>query len=155
MGSRMRKATLPGLLLRRGDCGLATLAWLLITAAVAGLAALAVVLVQAQVEGTADRVASPDPRVTAAVYSAFEVEVAAKAAAAGDFDSWAQWESYFSRQCGLISVLYGDAGVRVVHSNFHRATGGTAFDATAAGYAAAGDEQPTTAGKAQVQCEVR
>lgn len=33
-------------------------------------------------------------------------------------------------------------------------TGGTAFDAVAAGYAAAGDEQAATATKAQVQCEV-
>ena len=55
----------------------------------------------------------------------------------------------------FIAVLYGDAEVEVVDNNFHRATGGTAFDAAAASHAAAGDEAPPTAGKAQVQCEVR
>lgn len=138
----------------RGDSGLTTLGWLLITAAVAGLAALAVVLVQSQVEGTADRVADPDPRVTAAIYSAFEIEADAKAAAVGDFESWADWESHFERRCRLIAVLYSDAEVEVVHNSFHRAVGGTVFDAAAAGYAAAADEQPATAIKAQVRCEV-
>lgn len=140
---------------RRGDCGLTTLEWLLITAAVAGLAALAVVLVQTQVEDTAERVSSPNPRVTAAIHSAFEVETGAKAASAADFESWADWEDRFGQRCGLIAVLYADAEVEVVHSEFNRATGGTTFDTAAAGHAAAADEQPAGNSKAQVQCEVR
>ena len=139
---------------RRGDHGLTTLEWLLITAAVAGLAALAVVLVQAYVEDTGERISNPDPRVTSAVHSAFAVETDAKAAAALDFDVWADWESHFTQRCGLIAVLYSDADVEVVHNNFTRATGGTTFDTAAAGYAAAADEQPAGPGKAQVQCAV-
>lgn len=111
-------------------------------------------LVAARVEGTAERVSSPDPRVTAAVYSALSVETDAKAAAPGDFGLWADWESHFSRECDFIAVLYADIEVEVVHNNFNRATGGAAFDAAAAGYAAAADEQPATASKAQVQCQV-
>ena len=139
----------------RGDSGLTTLEWLLITAAVAGLAALAVVLVQAQVEGTADQVANPDSRMTSAIYSAFDIETGAKSVAAGDFDSWADWEIQFRERCSLLAALYGDAEVEVVHNSFNRAAGGTAFDSAAAGYAAAADEQPATAAKAQVRCEVR
>ena len=136
------------------DHGLVTLSWLLITAAVAGLAALAVVLVQVYVEDTGDRIANPDPRVTSAIYSAFEVETKAKAASPDDFELWADWEGYFGQKCSLIAVLYSDAEVEVVH-NFDRATsGGTAFDSVAAGYAAAADEQPAGPGKAQVQCVV-
>ena len=140
---------------RSGDCGLATLSWLLIVAAVAGLAALAVVLVQAYVEDTGDRISNPDPRVTSAIHSAFSVEADAKAASDADFDLWADWERHFSQECGLIAVLYSDAEVEVVHNNFDRADGGTAFDHAAAGYAAAADEQIATASKARVQCQVR
>ena len=137
---------------RRDDCGLATLGWLLITAAVAGLAALAVVLVQAYVEDTGERISNPDPRVTSAIHSAFNVEADAKAASDADFDLWADWERHFSQECGLIAVLYSDADVEVVHNNFERATGGgTAFDQAAA---AAADEKPANASKARVQCQV-
>ena len=139
---------------RRGDHGLTTLEWLLITAAVAGLAALAVVLVQAYVEDTGDRMSNPDPRVTSAIYSASEVETVAKAASADHFDLWAEWERHFSQKCSLIAILYSDAEVEVVHSHFIRADGGTTFDVDAAGYAAAADEQPANASKAQVQCQV-
>ena len=128
-----------------------TLEWLLITAAVAGLAALAVVLVQAYVEDTGDRIANPDPRVTSAVHSAFAVETKAKAASADDFDLWADWESHSTQKCSLIAVLFSDAEVEVVHNNFIRATGGTAFDPAAAALA---DEQPPNNRKAQVQCQV-
>ena len=139
---------------RRGDQGLTTLEWLLITAAVAGLAALAVVLVQAYVEDTGQRMSSPDPRVTSAIYSAFEVETRAKAASADRFDLWAEWERHFSQKCSLIAVLYSDVGVGVINNSFIRADGGTTFDAAAAGYAAAADEQSAGPGKAQVQCVV-
>ena len=112
------------------------------------------VLVQAYVGDTGDRIANPDPRVTSAIYSAFEVETKAKAASPDDFELWADWEGYFGQKCSLIAVLYSDAEVEVVH-NFDRATsGGTAFDSVAAGYAAAADEQPAGPGKAQVQCVV-
>lgn len=139
----------------RGDGGLTTLEWLLITAAVAGLAALAVVLVQGQVEDTAERISESDARLAAAIHTAWGVENDARDAAPANFDAWADWEGHFSRECSLIAVLYADIDVEVVHSNFNRATGGTAFDAAAAGHAAAGDEQPATATRAQVQCEVR
>ena len=138
----------------RGDQGLTTLEWLLITAAVAGLAALAVVLVQAYVEDTGERIANPDPRVTSAIYSTFEVETRAKAASADDFALWAEWERHFSQKCSLIAVLYADVEVEIVHNYFDRATGGTTFDIVAAGYAALADEQQPTIGKAQVQCQV-
>ena len=140
---------------RRGDLGLTTLEWLLIVAAVAGLAALAVVLVQTQVEDTTERISNPDPRVTSAIHSAFSVESDAKGASAGDFATWADWESRFTQRCRQIAVLYTDAEVQVVHNNFNGATGGGNFDAAAAGYAAAADETAATASKAQVQCEVQ
>lgn len=138
----------------RGDHGLTTLSWLLVTAAVAGLAALAVVLVLRHVEDTGDRVSNPDPRMTSAIYTAFDVELDAKGASAGDFDTWADWERHFRRQCGLIAILYADADVQVVDNQFNRALGGTGFDSAAAGYAADGDERPATASKAQVLCRV-
>ena len=140
---------------RRGDDGLTTLEWLLIVAAVAGMAALAVVLVTGSVEDTAARVSSPNPRVTTAIHAAFAVETDAKAASAGDFGLWADWESQFHKKCAVLAVLYSDAEVEVANNDFMRATGGTTFDIAAAGYAAAADEQPANATKAQVQCEVR
>ena len=134
---------------RRGDQGLTTLEWLLIVAAVAALAALAVMLVSDLVGDTAEQISESETRL-AAGYAAFVVEDDATAASAGRFATWADWESHFSQQCRLIAVLYG--GVAVVHNNFNRATGGgTAFDPIAA---AAGDEQPATAAKPQVQCEL-
>ena len=136
----------------RGDQGLTTLEWLLITAAVAGLAALAVVIVTAQVEDTAARLSASEARVTAAVHSAFNVEADARAASAADYSLWAGWERDFTRECGLIAVLYADAGIEVAHNNFERPTGGgTAFDPAAA---AAADEQRPGPTKAQVQCQV-
>ena len=119
----------------------------------AGLAALAVVLVTAAVEDTAEQVSSSEARLAAAALTAFDVEDDAKAAAASDFDSWDDWETHFTRECSLIAVLYTE--VEVVNSDFNRADGGTDFDAAAAGYAAAADEQPASASKAQVRCEVR
>ena len=135
------------------DCGLTTLEWLLITAAVAGLAALAVVLVTAAVEDTAEQVSSSEAWLAAAALTAFDVEDDAKAAEAGDFDSWDDWERHFSQECSLIAILYSDAGVEVV-PHFVRVIGGTTFDAAAAGHAAAADEQAATNTKAQVQCRV-
>ncbi|MYG98019.1 MAG: hypothetical protein F4144_00970 [Acidimicrobiaceae bacterium] len=140
---------------RRGDCGLTTLEWLLITSAVAGLAALAVVLVQGRVSDTAERISESEAWLAAAIHTAWAVETDARGAAASDFELWADWESHFSQECSLIAVLYAGAEVAVAHNSFNRATGGTAFDAIAVSYAAAGDEQPATASKAQVQCEVR
>ena len=131
-----------------------TLEWLLIIAAVAGLAALAVVLVQSYVEDTGDRIANPDPRVTSAIHSAFDVETDARAASTQDFEMWADWERRFAQRCSLIAVLYSDAEVVVVDNHFVRADGGTTFDAAAAGYASSADEQPANATKAQVQCVV-
>ncbi|MCY4422488.1 MAG: hypothetical protein OXC06_05400 [Acidimicrobiaceae bacterium] len=130
-----------------------TLSWLLITASVAGLAALAVVLVQSQVETTAEQVSDAASRRAAAAHSAFAVETDAKAAAARDFDTWADWERHFSRECDIIAVLYAGTEIEMAN-NFMGVFRGTIFDAAAARYAAAADEQPATATKAQVQCEV-
>ena len=134
---------------RRNDRGLTTVSWLLITAAVASLAALATVIVAAQVTGTSGRISSSEARAAAAIHAASVVAADARAATAADFSRWADWASHFSRECSLIAVLY--AGVEVMHNNFNRATGGTAFDPAAA---AAADEQPATATKAQAQCVV-
>ena len=101
------------------------------------MAALAVVLVTGSVEDTAARVSSPNPRVTTAIHAAFAVETDAKAASAGDFGLWADWESHFHRKCAVLAVLYSDAEVEVANNDFMRATGGTTFDIAAAGYAAA------------------
>ncbi len=137
----------------RGDCGLATLEWLLIVAAVAGLAALATVLVTDSVRDTAARISNSDARVAAARHTALNVETDAKAASAEDFELWADWERHFRQECSLIAVLYAE--VEVEHNNFARATAGTdVFDADAARYAAAADEQPPGPNKAQVQCRV-
>ena len=111
-------------------------------------------MVAGNVEHTAERVSNSEARVAAAVHTAFGVESGAKAASAGDFDSWGDWERHFRRECSLIDVLYADAGVQVLNNNFNGATGGTAFDAAAAGHTAAADGQPATAVKAQVQCDV-
>ena len=139
---------------QRGDRGLATLEWLVIVAALTGLAALAVVLVQSRVADTVERISGSEAHLAAAVHTARAVENDARDASEADFEMWADWESRFSRECGLIAALNASINVEVVHNNFHRATGGTAFDAAAAGHAAAGDEQPATASKAQVQCKV-
>lgn len=139
----------------RDDRGLATLEWLLIVAALVGLAALAVILVQARVADTAERISGSEARLAAAAHTARAVENDARDASEADFEMWADWESYFSRECSLIAALNASINVEVVHNNFRRATGGTAFDAAAAVHAAAGDEQPATATKAQVQCEVQ
>ena len=144
---------------RRGCCrderGLATLEWLLITVAVAGLTALAVALVQSRVEDTAAQISESEARLAAAVHTAWTVENDARDASTADFELWDDWERRFSQDCSLIAVVYADIEIEVLHNTFNRATGGTAFDAAAAGYAAAGDGQPATATKAQVQCEVR
>ena len=140
---------------RRGDSGLTTLEWLLIVAAVAGLAALAVVLVQSQVEDTAEQISGSEARAASAVHSAFSVESDAKGASAGDFATWADWESRFTQRCSQIAVLYADAEVQMVHNEFNGVTGGGTFDAAAAVIAAAADDLPATATKAQAQCEVQ
>lgn len=127
--------------------------WLLILAALAGLAALAVVLVESNITDTAGRL-SGDARLAAAVHAAGSVESEARDASEADFELWADWERHFTRECSRIAILYGNLGAEVVNNNFRRATTGTSFDAVAAGYAAAGDEQPATATKAQAQCEV-
>ena len=106
----------------------------------------------AQVEDTAERISNSEARLAAAVHSAFAIEADAKAAAADDFDLWGDWERHLGQECGLIAVLFAE--VEVVHNNFDRAIGGTAFDTAAAGYAAAADDQPASATKARVQCQV-
>ncbi|WP_420446148.1 hypothetical protein [Candidatus Poriferisodalis sp.] len=139
----------------RDQSGLTTLGWLLITAAVAGLAALAVVLVSGAVSETGEQLANHDPRITAAQHLAFEINLDAGSAGADDFDTWGDWERNFSRRCSQIEILYGDADATVTANLFVRATGGTDFDAAAAGYAAAADELTPTQIKAQAHCSVR
>ncbi|MCY4663177.1 MAG: hypothetical protein OXC00_00770 [Acidimicrobiaceae bacterium] len=133
--------------------GLATLEWLLIVAAVASLAALAVTLVASNVSDTAERISESEARLVGILHAAQIVEDDARDAAAGDFDTWADWERHFSRECDFIAVLYAGTEIEMAN-NFMGAARGTIFDAAAAGYAAAADEQPATATKAQVQCDV-
>ena len=138
----------------RDEAGLATLEWLLIVAAVAGLAALAVVLVASSVEETGDRFAAPIPRFTAARAQAAEVVNDAKSAAVDDFETWDDWERYFSGKCARIEITINDDRVSVSGNEFTGASGGTVFDSDAASYAAAADAATATATKAQALCEV-
>ena len=151
MGKHARRCQRP----TRDDKGLTTLEWLLILGAVAGLAALAVVLVYHFVEDTGERFAAPIPRRTVAAVQAAEVVSAAKSAAAGDFDTWDEWERYFGAKCRRIDITIGDERIAVATNVFMRASGGTAFDANAASYAATADAAVPTASKAQADCTVR
>ena len=138
---------------RRGESGLTTLEWLLIVAAVAAMAALAVLLVQRAVVDTAESIPT-EARLAAAQLLATKVERDAKAATAGDFDTWGEWERHFKGRCDRIGILYTDPDIRLAASEFHGAQGGTTFDATAAVHAAAADTTTATATKAQVACAV-
>ena len=120
-----------------------------------GLRSLAVVLVRSQVEDTAERVSNPHPQAASATHSAFSVESMPRRRRQPTSALWDDWERRFSQRCSQISVLHADAEVQVVNNDFFRAIGGTDFDATAAGYAAAGDSTAPTASKARVQCEVQ
>ena len=139
----------------RGEGGLATLEWLLIVGAVAGLAALAVVLVYYFVEETGERFVAPNPRATAAKVQAAEVVNAAKSAPAGNFESWDDWERYYSGKCSRIEITTGDKRIMVTANDFVRASGGTVFDTNAANQAAAADAAAPTPSKAQASCTVQ
>ena len=112
---------------RRDDSGLTTLEWLLIVAAVAGLAALAVVLVQNVVSDTSEQIAGSSARLTAAKVSAASVEQEAKNADPTDerFNTWAEWENYFTDKCNRIQIVFSDAGITNPTSTFALATGAT------------------------------
>ena len=138
----------------RDEAGLATLEWLLIVAAVAGLAALAVVLVASSVEETGDRFAAPIPRFTAARAQAAELVNDAKSATVDDFETWDDWEQYFSGKCARIEITINDDRVSVSGNEFTRASGGTVFDSSAASAASIADAATATATKAQALCEV-
>ncbi len=138
----------------RDEAGLATLEWLLIVGAVAGLAALAVVLVASSVEETGDRFAAPIPRFTAARAQAAELVNDAKSAAVDDFETWDDWERYFSGKCARIEITINDDRISVTDNEFTRALGGTVFDSDAASAASIADAATATATKAQALCEV-
>ena len=138
----------------RDQLGLATLAWLMIVAAVAGMAALAVVVVQASVEDAGEAITDLNPRLSAAVHSAYAVEFDAKLSPAEDFATWGDWERHFHDRCALIAVVYSDAQARVTANTFRRATGGMHFDAAASRHAADADANSPTAVKAQAVCTV-
>ena len=110
---------------RRDDSGLTTLEWLLIVAAVAGLAALAVVLVQNVVSDTSEQIAGSSARLTAAKVSAASVEQEAKNADPTDerFNTWPEWENYFTDKCNRIQIVFSDAGITTLTSDFATATG--------------------------------
>lgn len=139
---------------KRDEAGLATLEWLLIVGAVAGLAALGVVLVYRSVEETGDRFAAPIPRLTAAQVQAAEVVNEAKSAAADDFDTWDDWERYFSGKCARIEITISDERISVTGNEFTRALGGPGFDSDAARAASVADSDAATATKAQALCAV-
>ena len=137
----------------RNDAGLATLSWLLIVAAVAGLAALAVVLVYYFVEDTGDRFVAPNPRRTAAQLQAADVEVSAKAAQAGDFATWDEWERHFSGKCSRIAITIGDERITIGPNEFNGPTGMTTFNHVG-NYLSSADASAATIAKAQVNCTV-
>ena len=138
----------------RNDAGLATLSWLLIVAAVAGLAALAVVLVYYFVEDTGDRFVAPNPRRTAALFQAADIEVSAKAAQAGDFATWDEWERHFSGKCSRIEITIADERITLASNGFAKPIGATDFNNLGATLQNA-DDLPATASKAQVVCTVQ
>ena len=143
----------------RDEAGLATLEWLLIVGAVAGLAALAVVLVASTVEETGERFAAPIPRFTAARAQAAEVVNDAKSAAVDDFETWHDWEQYFSSKCARIGITINDDRISVSGNEFTGAlgSGGTVrvvFDSDAALAVSMADADAPTTTKAQTLCEV-
>ena len=134
----------------RDEAGLVTLEWLLIVGAVAGLAALAVVLVYSTVEETGDRFAAPIPRLTAAQIQAAELVNDAKSAAVDDFDTWGDWERYFSSKCARIEIIINDDRITVTGNDFNGPTGQTtAFNPA---IALTADTAAPTASKAQANC---
>ena len=132
------------------------LEWLLIVGAVAGLAALAVVLVASTVEETGERFAAPIPRFTAARAQAAEVVNDAKSSTAADFETWHDWEQYFSSKCARIGITINDDRISVSGNEFTGATGGgTEFDSDAALAVSMADADAPTTAKAQTLCEVK
>ena len=139
----------------RNEAGLATLSWLLIVAAVAGLAALAVVLVYYFVEDTGDRFVAPNPRRTAAQFQAADIEVAAKAAQAGDFATWDEWERHFSGKCSRIEITIADERITLASNEFAKPTGGVTDFTSPSTALQNADSLPATSTKAQVDCTVQ
>ena len=141
----------------RNDAGLATLSWLLIVAAVAGLAALAVVLVYYFVEDTGDRFVAPNPRRTAAQFQAADIEVSAKAAQAGDFATWDEWERHFSGKCSRIEITIGDERITISGNEFNQPNpSNDPFNHSNSQQALrSADTTAPTANKAQVVCTVQ
>ncbi|WP_420446149.1 hypothetical protein [Candidatus Poriferisodalis sp.] len=137
---------------RADERGLTTLEWLLIVAAVAGLAALAVVLVQTVVSDTSEQIAGSSARRTAAEVAAAQVEQEAKNADITDdlYDNWAKWENYFTSKCDRIAIVYSDAGISEMTSDFNEPT----TTATLTGELLQAATTASAANAVQVQCEV-
>ena len=135
---------------RRDDSGLTTLEWLLIVAAVAGLAALAVVLVQNVVSDTSEQIAGSSARETAAKVAAQSIVQEAKNSGITDnrWNTAVKWDNYFTNKCNRIAVVFSDAGITTMTSNFDAAAGFTVVALQA------GDTVAATATKAQIQCAV-
>ena len=144
---------------RRDDSGLTTLEWLLIVAAVAGLAALAVVLVTNVVGDTSEEISGQSARETGARVAALAVEEGAKNydATADEFDSWGDWDVYFTNRCNRIVITFSDAfdDGATMTSNFASTTGAgaLAIDAATVDWVGA-DETVADADTPQIQCEV-
>ena len=134
---------------RRDEAGLTTLEWLLITAAVAAFAAIAVVLVRENVETQAERIASSEAPAAAAHLLAVAVEDDSKTADPAEFDTWAEWEHYFTRRCARIAITHGAGDIRVVANSFNRPVGAQTY-ATPTN----ADHTPPSATKAQAHCAV-
>ena len=136
-----------------GDRGLTTLQWLLITALVAAVATGAILVLGTAVEEAGETVAGGGAQIAAARSIAGEVASDAMAARARDFDTWDDWESHFRHRCELVLARFGADTAAGSHNRFARAADGRpVFDETAAGHAAAADEDPPTPTKAQALC---
>ena len=82
------------------------------------------VLVQNVVSDTSEQIAGSSARLTAAKVSAASVEQEAKNADPTDprYNDWAKWENYFTDKCNRIAVVFSDAGITVMTSNFDKDT---------------------------------
>ncbi|WP_419838597.1 hypothetical protein [Candidatus Poriferisodalis sp.] len=137
----------------RDQIGLTTLEWLLIVAAVAGLAALAVVLVQNVVDDTAEQLGGASARATAANVAADTVIREARTASASDarFNTWKNWELYFTARCERLEILYSDTNFDV-EANFVRPIGKADNDPTTSTDLNKADKQAAASGKPQAFC---
>ena len=136
--------------MNHNQTGLATLEWLAIVAATTGIAALAVVLTQQVVDETAEELAASNPRLTAAITAAEQVEHNARAADTR-FTSWGRWEQHFSSKCRRLAIIYADAGAEI-DTTFARPTNTNPNDPIDPAALTGAGEEPANNSTAQIKC---